>query len=591
MVDVLTPLTATAALTTNAAPALGKVNRYNASAGAMTVTLPALSGVAAGRVVVVQKDELDTSTNVVTVACAGSDTLDSGGAVIPLRIPGSQRKLQVVTVGSTKYWKVVGGHDPLSSLDKRFTPSGATAQLRCGSTGDSTMAGYQRSPDGIVLTVSSRPTATVPIDEQGICQGGPSSWFVHMCLQSGGRLINVFNGGIGDDTTRGMLARFDTDILTKRLDVVFIGNAHNDFGAGSDITEAETRSNITAMVAKARSASIIPVINTCYPDNQTQYAATLRKHNAWLRKFASENRLMLIDLYAAVTDPASTTGAWKSGMSSDGTHASHNAAKIAGKAALDQMGGLLRGNPAAPVWLPIDRVGGAGPQRLLNPLFQDDVNFDGIADGFTVTTSGTQRTLSDAAVTVNLPQLTSSSGAFTSDDLGRAVAGTGIPANAVVRSVDSPTQITMNVNATATGSGLSVTLGNIGRQLVTDAAVLGKAQRILISGGATAFYQQVNVDGTNIAVGDRLKWAGLFKATGAAAGALKYSIELSFPGVSSYVVRPLVQIDSVDYDWSYYEVEAVVPSGATILRPGASTTSGTGVLWFAQQGLWAMKLV
>lgn len=54
--------------------------------------------------------------------------------------------------------------------------------------------------------------------------------------------------------------------------------------------------------------------------------------------------------------------------------------------------------------------------------------------------------------------ITFSSGVLTSEDVGRTVAGTGIPAGATIATVSSATAGTLSANATATGSP-SVTLG------------------------------------------------------------------------------------------------------------------------------------
>jgi hypothetical protein len=70
------------------------------------------------------------------------------------------------------------------------------------------------------------------------------------------------------------------------------------------------------------------------------------------------------------------------------------------------------------------------------------------------------RTFADGATTISQPTLTSASGAvFSMNDVGRSVAGTGIPAATTILRYDSPTQVTMSANATATGAAVSVTIG------------------------------------------------------------------------------------------------------------------------------------
>lgn len=123
---VMTPLGATGPITSNASPIMGKINRYNASAGNLAVSLPALSSLLnLGARVAVEKDVLDTSANTVTVNCAGSDTFDSGAMNEVLRVAGQLREFEVVQIGSTKYWKLISGNTPLSQLDGRYVAKGS----------------------------------------------------------------------------------------------------------------------------------------------------------------------------------------------------------------------------------------------------------------------------------------------------------------------------------------------------------------------------------------------------------------------------------------------------------------------------------
>lgn len=117
---IATTLGDTAVMTTATSPAIGMINRYNASSSALTVALPALSPLNVGASLGLQKDASDTSANTVTVNCAGSDTLDSGNTAVVLKLTGEIRKLQVVSIAGTKYWKAIDGLNPLSSLDARF---------------------------------------------------------------------------------------------------------------------------------------------------------------------------------------------------------------------------------------------------------------------------------------------------------------------------------------------------------------------------------------------------------------------------------------------------------------------------------------
>ena len=98
-----------AATITNAstAPSLGTINSYIASSGALTPTLPALSGCNVGASMIVEKNFSDGTLNSVTFGANGADTFDDGTASVVLNQPYEKRTLQVVSISGTKYWKVV----------------------------------------------------------------------------------------------------------------------------------------------------------------------------------------------------------------------------------------------------------------------------------------------------------------------------------------------------------------------------------------------------------------------------------------------------------------------------------------------------
>lgn len=68
------------------------------------------------------------------------------------------------------------------------------------------------------------------------------------------------------------------------------------------------------------------------------------------------------------------------------------------------------------------------------------------------------RTTADGATTNLSPVVTSATIAFTQADVGRGFSGAGIPNGAVILSVQSATQATLNVNATATATNVSITI-------------------------------------------------------------------------------------------------------------------------------------
>lgn len=68
------------------------------------------------------------------------------------------------------------------------------------------------------------------------------------------------------------------------------------------------------------------------------------------------------------------------------------------------------------------------------------------------------RTVADGVTATNTT-LTSATAAFTQDDKGKAVSGTGIPAATTIASVQSATSVTLSAATTATATGVTITIG------------------------------------------------------------------------------------------------------------------------------------
>lgn len=69
-------------------------------------------------------------------------------------------------------------------------------------------------------------------------------------------------------------------------------------------------------------------------------------------------------------------------------------------------------------------------------------------------------TFADGATTSGAATLTSATAAFKASDVGKKVTGAGIPAGTTILSRDSATQVTLSANATATATGVAVTIVN-----------------------------------------------------------------------------------------------------------------------------------
>jgi hypothetical protein len=102
------------------------------------------------------------------------------------------------------------------------------------------------------------------------------------------------------------------------------------------------------------------------------------------------------------------------------------------------------------------------------------------APAHTVTILGGQgpRQVTDG-VTNSTTLLTSATALFNSGDIGRPVSGSGIPAGTVVAAFASATNVTMSQPATASASGVTVTLGGGIGTKIEEVVVIGNGSPTL----------------------------------------------------------------------------------------------------------------
>lgn len=122
MTTLATALNANSAVfTAGTTPTAGNVNSYDSHAGALSVTLPALSGLTVGSTMLLEKYQGDTGTNAVTFTRAGSDTFDDATTTAVLTNPGEQILLEVIQPVSTKQWKIISRSNYKTGLASRVT--------------------------------------------------------------------------------------------------------------------------------------------------------------------------------------------------------------------------------------------------------------------------------------------------------------------------------------------------------------------------------------------------------------------------------------------------------------------------------------
>jgi lysophospholipase L1-like esterase len=111
-------------------------------------------------------------------------------------------------------------------------------------------------------------------------------------------VINIIVTAIGGEASDKGAARFDTDVLTHKPDVVLIDYALNDRRIGLECA----RTNWMAMIEKAQAAGVKVILLTPTPDQSAKLddpRDLLNQHAEQIRKLAAEYHVGLVDSLAA----------------------------------------------------------------------------------------------------------------------------------------------------------------------------------------------------------------------------------------------------------------------------------------------------
>jgi lysophospholipase L1-like esterase len=342
-------------------------------------------------------DRLDTLTARVTALEPGgdsaalarsanlSDLADAGTARTNLGL-GDSATLDVGT-GSGD---VAAGDAPAAALaaaaelvdDLSGVTNAATARTNLGLASAATLTPTAIAADPAFVTGYSRPRGNrlVTWGDSTILGGSVQSSFLHgncgatfAALLSGQRLNLIANAGATGDTAAMALARFAADVAPWSPHIVDIGVGTNDISLG--VTFATYKTNIVDMVAAVRSIGATPALRTIVPSNTLSHA-TINGWNAWLRRYASQQRIPLLDAYAALVD--TTNGHYQASLTDDGIHPN-----TAGRLALGAMYHATLtawANPCTP-YMSADNVD-AFAMWTTNNLLLTDTNADGVPDGW-----------------------------------------------------------------------------------------------------------------------------------------------------------------------------------------------------------------
>lgn len=156
------------------------------------------------------------------------------------------------------------------------------------------------------------------------------------------------NRGVSGDTTTGILARLDNDVLARNPDIVFVWAGTNDITSGASY--ATITGNLASIYQKILDRGGIVAVLPIMPRNSsgTDWGSTAQRRlhlavNHWIENKARTTQgIVYIDPYPYFIDPTSANGEARSGFTVDGVHCSPTSAYYMGEAAIKVFSSLIR---------------------------------------------------------------------------------------------------------------------------------------------------------------------------------------------------------------------------------------------------------
>lgn len=148
------------------------------------------------------------------------------------------------------------------------------------------------------------------------------------------------------------------------------------------------------------------------------------------------------------------------------------------------------------------------------------------------------RTVSDGVTTSGSKSITSSTAAFSSDDVGKPISGTGIPSGATIASVSSATAASLSANATASGTSIAFTIGVALASASYPASIkpLKFNHAAITVGGSSVNVMSFSISGDNGLNTDRRFLGTEYAAEGFEANLRNYSgsLDIEFTDLTAY---------------------------------------------------------
>lgn len=131
--------------------------------------------------------------------------------------------------------------------------------------------------------------------------------------------VEVINRGISGDTTGGMLARLERDVLSERPDLVILMGGSNDIFFSQDLKSA--KGNISAMVFQCLASRIKVILGIPFPvwregleEKWKPYAGgeetkgLLESYRSWLLEFGTRFEIQTIDFWKCLVEAGKPLG-------------------------------------------------------------------------------------------------------------------------------------------------------------------------------------------------------------------------------------------------------------------------------------------
>lgn len=161
-----------------------------------------------------------------------------------------------------------------------------------------------------------------------------TSLFEQVCAQSGQVIARLYNAGVAEDRLGDMLARLETDVLSKRPDrVLHMGGTNNVTSSSFTVenmapTAKAIWDEITGRGVALAVVSIPPVTSTA------QVRQKAIDWNTWQATECARRGIPFVDIHTALSDG---NGDWAPGMNRDGLHFSPAGAELAGRIIVDAL--------------------------------------------------------------------------------------------------------------------------------------------------------------------------------------------------------------------------------------------------------------